>query len=480
MEWIMIMIASALMPLVLKHGQELLSELSRRIRSWLFGVGSGSHIKVSQMITNRYNWKSKNPNYAAVEAYVVANGQCIVQVDAEIDDLMELRFQPSANEFNLKWNHSSVSGMVVPIRVIRNQMPRPDDLDASKQTIDRHFILTTSWEGSEEEKRCILEAFVKHCLELQQRQKKFVNRVSFGKDNPIELTRAVREGVSMEGLLMEKSVREGLKADLEYFWAGKDRYARQNRLWKRGYLFSGPPGCGKSTLVRTLTELFDMNLMIVNLRDFLVDKDFMTATLDFGQKVGRKCFLFEDVDCYTKLHQRQPGPKLNAETSKGGPEGQKGQLEENNVKPVQDDSAVLGVGLETLLNFLDGVVSPSESIFVLTSNHHEKLDAALLRPGRVDYHLRMGPCSDPAEIARFGARFLEDFAAEKELLRFARDVAVPESMTVAEIGSLLQHRLSTGLPFRELADRVLKDRIPNVDQTQEPQMDAPCKRSTTL
>jgi len=42
--------------------------------------------------------------------------------------------------------------------------------------------------------------------------------------------------------------------------------------------------------------------------------------------------------------------------------------------------------MHTLLNYLDGLMSPSNCIFVATTNYPENLDSALIRPGRFDYH----------------------------------------------------------------------------------------------
>jgi chaperone BCS1 len=50
----------------------------------------------------------------------------------------------------------------------------------------------------------------------------------------------------------------------------------------------------------------------------------------------------------------------------------------------------LGVTLSGLLNVLDGFHAPETVLFVMTSNQIEDLDAALLRPGRIDYRLYMG------------------------------------------------------------------------------------------
>ena len=46
-----------------------------------------------------------------------------------------------------------------------------------------------------------------------------------------------------------------------------------------------------------------------------------------------------------------------------------------------------------LLNALDGVAAAEERIVILTTNHVERLDEALIRPGRIDMTVRIGEAS---------------------------------------------------------------------------------------
>ena len=48
------------------------------------------------------------------------------------------------------------------------------------------------------------------------------------------------------------------------------------------------------------------------------------------------------------------------------------------------------LNLAGLLNVLDGVVDTPERILVMTSNHPERLDPALVRPGRIDRKILLG------------------------------------------------------------------------------------------
>merc|ERR1711924_568301 len=55
------------------------------------------------------------------------------------------------------------------------------------------------------------------------------------------------------------------------------------------------------------------------------------------------------------------------------------------LKPTRDRLDLSGI-----LNVLDGVVDTPDRILIMTTNHPERLDPALVRPGRVDVRLRLG------------------------------------------------------------------------------------------
>ena len=56
------------------------------------------------------------------------------------------------------------------------------------------------------------------------------------------------------------------------------------------------------------------------------------------------------------------------------------------------------LNLSGLLNVLDGVVDTPERIVVMTTNHPEVLDPALIRPGRIDQKLLLGYMRGPAVV----------------------------------------------------------------------------------
>ena len=66
---------------------------------------------------------------------------------------------------------------------------------------------------------------------------------------------------------------------------------------------------------------------------------------------------------------------------------------ENQSKNLRAMSQGSGISFSGLLNALDGVASQEGHIVIMTTNHRERLDPALIRPGRVDKQIEIKPAS---------------------------------------------------------------------------------------
>ena len=155
----------------------------------------------------------------------------------------------------------------------------------------------------------------------------------------------------VDSVLLRGGLQRKLLEDARRF-AREDtqkEYVRRGRPYKRVYCLHGPPGTGKSSLVFALAGELGRPLAIFNV-DSLRDDTFIEL---LSERPEGAMLLFEDVDA------------LFRERSKGG-------------------GGEAGMTFSTLLNSLDGVLHPRGAIVFLTTNHLERLDAALRRPGRVD------------------------------------------------------------------------------------------------
>ncbi|KAJ0570931.1 putative ATPase, AAA-type, core, P-loop containing nucleoside triphosphate hydrolase [Helianthus annuus] len=97
------------------------------------------------------------------------------------------------------------------------------------------------------------------------------------------------------------------------------------------------------------------------------------------------------------------------------------------------------ITLSGLLNFIDGLWSScgDERIIVFTTNHKERLDAALLRPGRMDVHVEMSYCTyDGFKI--LASTYLQVKEDEKlELFQVVKEAFKKVKVTPAEIAGEL-------------------------------------------
>ena len=155
---------------------------------------------------------------------------------------------------------------------------------------------------------------------------------------------------------------------------------------------------------------------MVNLTDF-TDRTLKNAINDVPEN---SIVLFEDIDCMRAGHRREQTETFELQAVH--PDGR----EKKNAQPQ------LGVTLSGLLNVLDGFFAPENVVFVMTTNHMEMLDPALLRPGRIDYRLFMGEASDRQRVELYRRFFPE--ATEAEAIEFAQADCTE---TMAEFQGLL-------------------------------------------
>lgn len=102
------------------------------------------------------------------------------------------------------------------------------------------------------------------------------------------------------------------------------------------------------------------------------------------------------------------------------------------------------VTLSGLLNALDGVASSEGRIVFMTTNYLERLDAALIRPGRVDLKEYIGYCTED-QLEQMYRRFYNGPDINKYSTAFAQNVFnEKKNVSPAMIqGYFMIHKLST-------------------------------------
>ncbi|KAJ7145034.1 hypothetical protein C8R46DRAFT_918936 [Mycena filopes] len=158
------------------------------------------------------------------------------------------------------------------------------------------------------------------------------------------------------------------------FFASEAWYHRAGIPHRRGYLLFGPPGTGKSSTIHAVAGELNLEIHSFSLSSAFVDDAFLqraTATIP-----KRSIVLVEDIDCALPSRDED-----SDDDSDGGGGGRRGG---RNDRPSHSS----GVTLSGLLNMIDGIGSEEGKLFFATTNYVDRLDAALMRPGRIDRRVR--------------------------------------------------------------------------------------------
>ncbi|KAF4630627.1 hypothetical protein G7Y89_g7513 [Cudoniella acicularis] len=164
----------------------------------------------------------------------------------------------------------------------------------------------------------------------------------------------------LESVILDRGIKERIVHDVRDFFMRQQWYVDRGIPYRRGYLLYGPPGSGKSSFIQALAGELDFGVAMINLSEKGMTDDKLALLLT--KLPAKTILLLEDADAAFR-NRRQ----VDADGYGG-----------------------MTVTFSGLLNALDGVAAGEERITFLTTNHIDRLDEALIRPGRVDMTVRIG------------------------------------------------------------------------------------------
>lgn len=185
---------------------------------------------------------------------------------------------------------------------------------------------------------------------------------------------------------------ETIRDRVKFFTNNKRWYDAKGIPYTLGILLSGPPGTGKTSTIKCIANETNRHIFNINLNTDITKKQL--ENLFFNENVlvsgngqrnagpiciplEQRLYVLEDIDCQTNL-------VLDRELA--------GNTESTNTEAID---------LSFLLNLLDGVLENPGRIVIMTSNYPERLDRALIRPGRIDVIARFDCCSYKTIIEMF-------------------------------------------------------------------------------
>jgi chaperone BCS1 len=268
----------------------------------------------------------------------------------------------------------------------------------------------------------------------------------------------------MKTVVLDEGRKMEVLADInEYLNPATARwYSNRGIPYRRGYLFYGPPGTGKTSLTFALAGVFGLDIHVVSLLEPTLTEEELGML--FTTLPARCIVLLEDIDTAGLVRN---DPASDEEQNKSSIDTGSNDLNVVNLTKAlkkaneqSEEERKKGISLSGLLNIIDGVASHEGRVLVMTTNHPEKLDDALIRPGRVDHQVAFGNATQSQIQELFERMYINDLPKTKLIVSspatsVKRDVLTPPA-TPTHNGSAF------GVATGPKMDRILNEKVEGV------------------
>jgi chaperone BCS1 len=205
---------------------------------------------------------------------------------------------------------------------------------------------------------------------------------------------------------------------IDNFITNKPRYIKFGRTYKTSFLLTGVPGSGKSSIAKAIALKYNRRIYVLNFTKNLTDDTLISLFSDINND---SILLLEDIDAYFIDRKAQD----------------------------------VNVSFSVLINCLDGVLSKGEGLIIfITANNPDRLDPALLRPGRVDKIIKFDyPKKKEIEEA-FYAITEQDSNDAQSKMNFNKFYEVIKSMRISMSG-IIDYLFRNPTEYMEHIDKEL-------------------------
>lgn len=193
--------------------------------------------------------------------------------------------------------------------------------------------------------------------------------------------------------------REQVAQRTSFFLENRAWYDKKGIPYTLGFMFHGPPGCGKTSSVKAIANVGRRHIFNVHLAEiktkaqlqhlFFNDEVHVlngATTERYTIPVSERLYVIEDIDAMGDTVLRREWKKPTPMTS----------------SVVKEEDAFMDrdrtpekeiVDLSFILNLLDGTLEANGRIMIITTNFPERIDRALIRPGRIDMIVKFKQCN---------------------------------------------------------------------------------------
>lgn len=156
----------------------------------------------------------------------------------------------------------------------------------------------------------------------------------------------------IDSVILPVEHKEDILDDIKEFMSDStaEWYSKHGIPYKKVYLFYGEPGCGKSSFTGAIASHFNMNVCFLQPNFKNMTDNYLT---DLAHRVpNNSIMVMEDIDALFTNHRDNEGENF--------------------------------LTFSGVINMLDGLSCPFGQIFIMTTNHYDRLDPAMIRDSRID------------------------------------------------------------------------------------------------
>jgi hypothetical protein len=237
--------------------------------------------------------------------------------------------------------------------------------------------------------------------------------------------------------------QEKVRKHTEFFLKNRRWYEKKGIPYTLGFLFHGDPGCGKTSETKAIANVAHRHIINVQLSEIKTKAQlrhlFFSEEINvwngktlerFVIPIHERLYIIEDIDAMGDVVLRREWKRPDIKVDK--PEDPFAVVDENEILKEPID-------LSFLLNILDGTLESAGRMLVITSNFPERIDKALIRPGRIDMIVKFTRCSR-AILRQMVEGFYDVVAPEHKLWS---DASAEQKWTPAEVNQILFRNFDT-------------------------------------